>query len=66
MILKDKLDGHQATLQTPRHQAQRRIQLGLLARPIASLRRDSGYEQPEAEVCRVEGDEVAVAFGPPA
>lgn len=26
----------------------------------------SGYEQAEAELCRVEGDEIAVALGPPA
>ncbi|MGW2563862.1 helix-turn-helix domain-containing protein [Streptomyces sp. NPDC001514] len=26
----------------------------------------SGYEKAEAELCRVEGDEVAVALGPPA
>lgn len=25
----------------------------------------SGYEQAEAELCGVEGDEVAVALGPP-
>jgi len=26
----------------------------------------SGYEEAEAELCRVEGDQVAVALGPPA
>src|SRR5262249_30190328 len=30
------------------------------------LRQGSGYEQAEAELCRVEVDEVAVALGPPA
>src|SRR5438477_9778607 len=33
---------------------------------VASLRRGSGYEQAKAELRRVESDEVAVAFGPPA
>ncbi|GAA4581444.1 hypothetical protein GCM10023176_62180 [Micromonospora coerulea] len=30
------------------------------------VRGGSGYEQAETELCRVEGDEVAVALGPPA
>ena len=30
------------------------------------LRRGSGYEQAEAKLRRIEGGEVAVAFGPPA
>jgi hypothetical protein len=29
------------------------------------LRRDSGHEQAKAKFCRIESDEVAVAFGPP-
>jgi hypothetical protein len=36
----------------------------------ASMRADSdrgsGYEQAKAKFCRVEGEEVAVALGPPA
>ena len=41
-------------------------QSATVTRPTASLRRGSGYEQAKAELCRVEGEEVAVAFGPPA
>ena len=33
---------------------------------LPSLRRGSGYEQAKAKLCRIESDEVAVAFGPPA
>ena len=36
------------------------------AYPSDSLRRGSGYEQAKAKLRRVESDEVAVAFGPPA
>ncbi|BCB88158.1 hypothetical protein Psuf_054710 [Phytohabitans suffuscus] len=36
----------------------------LLAR--TRVGRGSGYEKAEAELRRVEGDDVAVAFGPPA
>jgi hypothetical protein len=35
-------------------------------RGLANARGDSGYEQAEAELCRIEGDELAVALGPPA
>ena len=35
-------------------------------RPTPRRAPGSGYEQAKAELCRVEIDEVAVAFGPPA
>ncbi|MGV9325070.1 transposase [Streptosporangium sandarakinum] len=34
--------------------------------PTPTLRHGSSYEQAEAEICRVEAGEVAVALGPPA
>jgi hypothetical protein len=33
---------------------------------VPGLRQGSGYEQAKAKLRRIESDEVAVAFGPPA
>ena len=62
--------------------ATQRLMLGLYGRGAAESRKDaapprrdarrpgrrrgSGHEQAKAKFCRIECDEVAVAFGPPA